>query len=163
MFWASHTTNNRTPLVAMPGDPDSKNGGVTARVVKATLEEYLPQIAGDGMIFAQDNAPTHTAATIQDWLIPWADEHGVELVDWPPYSPDLNPIENLWKILKYEIAENYPELAHMKKNATSKAALIEAAQSTWDEIENDLLKKLVESMPRRLAAVIAANGWYTKY
>ena len=33
----------------------------------------------------------------------WAAENGVELLDWPPYSPDLNPIENLWHILKAEI------------------------------------------------------------
>jgi transposase len=43
----------------------------------------------------QDNARTHTARVVQSWLVPWAEENGIELIDWPLYSPDLNPIENL--------------------------------------------------------------------
>ena len=87
----------------------------------------------------------------------------MELLDWPPYSPDLNPIENLWKLLKERICANHPELSDMPKNAASYEALVRAAIVVWDEFEEDLLNKLMESMVRRLKAVIGASGWYTKY
>ena len=43
----------------------------------------------------------------------------IELVDWPPYSPDLNLIKNLWKILKAKIIELYLELVTIKDNNTT--------------------------------------------
>ena len=52
-----------------------------------------------------DNAPIHTARIIENWLL----EQGIEIMDWPPYSPDLNPIENLWKLLKDQIIPFHPE------------------------------------------------------
>jgi transposase len=42
------------------------------------------------MVFMQDNAPIHTAHIIKDWL----EEMAIEVLEWPPYSPDLNPIEH---------------------------------------------------------------------
>jgi transposase len=41
----------------------------------------------------------------------WFEEHGIWVMDWPPHSPDLNPIENLWHRLKLKIFKLYPELA----------------------------------------------------
>lgn len=84
-------------------------------------------------------------------------------MDWPPYSPDLNPIENLWKLLKERICKAYPELGDMPKNAKAMEALITAAIVVWEEFEDNLLGRLVKSMNNRLEAVITAKGWYTKY
>jgi transposase len=55
---------------------------------------------------------------------------GVELSDHPPFSPDLNPIENLWKLLKAKIIELYPELVTMKDNDQTNKLLIRALQET---------------------------------
>ncbi|KJZ67977.1 hypothetical protein HIM_12634 [Hirsutella minnesotensis 3608] len=147
----------------MIGDPTSERRGVTGRVVLTTLQEHLPTIVEPGIVFAQDNASTHTAAIVQDWLTEWAAENGVSLVDWPAYSPDLNPIENVWKLLKERIHNNHPELADFPKNNQSKQRLCEAAVEAWEEFEDGVLQNLVESMPRRLEAVRSAKGWYTKY
>ena len=88
---------------------------------------------------------------------------GIEVVDWPPYSPDLNPIENLWKMLKAKIIELHPELVTMKDNDTTMDHLIVCAQEAWDLLEEDMLYKLAEGMQKRVDAIKAANEWYTKY
>lgn len=163
MFWGAIVGRNRSSLFPLLGDPDSARGGITARRILSCLQEQLPTIAEPGMIYVQDNAPTHTARIVRNWLHSFAQENGLELLDWPPYSPDLNPIENLWKTLKERICKRYPELSEMPKNDESLQRLCEAAVEIWEEIESSMIKNLVRSMRRRLAAVIAAHGWYTKY
>jgi transposase len=97
------------------------------------------------------------------WLLEWCENGRAEVIDRPPYSPDLNPIENLWAILKTGICERYPELAYMPKNEESKQRLIKAAIERWQEIELEVLENLVFSMKRRMQAVVRARGWYIKY
>ncbi|KAM4063611.1 DDE superfamily endonuclease [Hirsutella rhossiliensis] len=103
MFWGAFCYHTRTSLIALPGDPAAARGGVTGRVIQVCLEETLPTILEPGYTFIQDNAPVHTSRAVQNWLRDFLRENGVAPVDWPPYSPDLNPIENLWKLLKERI------------------------------------------------------------
>jgi transposase len=163
MFWGAFGWNIRTSLVPLLGDPDSARGGITGRVIRDCLEENLPTIASPRSIFMQDNASTHTARVVQNWLRNWAEEHRVELLDWPPYSPDLNPIENLWAILKENIIKAYPELSDLPKNDETLQKLCEAAVAVWEEIKDRVLNKLVHTMVKRLQAVIDADGWYTRF
>lgn len=153
----------KSHLLDLHGDPDSERGGVTGPVIKSSLEEILPATCSYGSYYAQDNAPTHKARIVQDWLRPWCTEHGITLVDWPPYSPDLNPIENLWKLLKERIIAKDPTLVTLPKNDSSKARLVRVATEVWDEMESDMLNHLIDTIDHRIEAVIAARGWYTKY
>ncbi|KAF2229036.1 hypothetical protein EV356DRAFT_540027, partial [Viridothelium virens] len=82
---------------------------------------------------------------------------------WPPYSPDLNPIEHLWWALKNHVLEAYPHLAEQGNTKEATENLIKACQEQWWKIRRSLLRKLIQSMPRRIKAVIKARGWHTKY
>ena len=159
MFWAAFGYRVCTSLVPIEGDPIALKGGVTARVYQAVLDQYLPPILGFGSIFMQDNAPIYKAHIIRDWFA----IRGIDVMDWPPYSPDLNPIENLWALLKAEMYILYPELVGAPNNAETLDLLIRSAMDTWDRLGEDLLNRLIDTMERRVKAVIEAKGWYTKY
>lgn len=159
MFWAAFGHGKRTPLVAMKGDPAAPRGGVTARRYIEVIEEYLLPALENDTLFMQDNSQVHRAILVQDWFA----EREIDVLDWPPYSPDMNPIENLWKLLKAKIIELYPELEYINDNDTTKAHLIAAAKEAWLLLEEELLNKLALGMQKRIDALKAAQVWYTKY
>ena len=75
----------------MVRDGTSTAGGYSARSYISVLEEVLPEIYSPSLIFMQDNARVHTAAITKNWL----EIYGIEVIEWPPYLLDLNPIEYL--------------------------------------------------------------------
>jgi len=101
----------------------------------------------------------HTAAKTKEWL----DAHGVWVLPHPPHSPDLNPIEHVWKKMKDVLHRDFPAL-HLLKNNTTNIATVEAAlKVAWERVPQALIDRLVDSVPSRLEAVVQARGWYTKY
>ena len=88
----------------------------------------------------------------------------IPIMRWPPNSPDLNPIENLWHPFKKHFHKWFTE-NHLKCGR-SKEALQQYAdglRKAWAEIGLELARRMVSSMPRRIQAVIAAVGGPTKY
>jgi transposase len=83
--------------------------------------------------------------------------HGIIPIFWPPFSPDLNPIEKIWDRLKEIIEKNDPEI-HKNYNRL-RAAVIEA----WETITDEEIRDIIRQMRDRCQAVIDANGMYTKW
>ena len=82
----------------------------------------------------------------------------------PPYSPDLNPIEIIWKKIKNMIYKAHPELRTSTLKADSlKEEIEKAVFEAWLALDPDWCENLMKSMPRRVQAVPKANGGYTKY
>ena len=76
---------------------------MNAEDYKKLLVEQFADIShsmdGSKWIFQQDNAPCHKAKVLMDWL----SKQKIDILRWPPYSPDLNPIENLWSLLARKV------------------------------------------------------------
>jgi len=104
------------------------------------------------IIFQHDNDPKHTSHAASKWL----QDNEIETLDWPPQSPDLSPIEHLWRYLKKKLDEYETEPSGILE-------LWERIEKEWDKIPQDVCIKLIESMPGRIAAVLKARGGYTKF
>lgn len=122
--------------------------------------EHMERVLGTKPYYQQDNAPVHKAKILKAFF----KRHKVELAEHPPYSPDLNPIEHVWVILKRRLAQRYPELATYPGGPEAvRARMAEVLPGVWDSLGPDVFEPLWQSMPDRVAAVIRAKGWYTRY
>src|SRR5579859_6572534 len=107
-----------------------------------------------------NNAPCHKAAHILEFL----KENHVPIMQWPPQSPDLNPIENLWTHLKAHFHKRFLELfSHQSKSLEARYRYGEVLQEVWYSQGMELVEALIRSMPSRCTAVITANRGWTTY
>ena len=92
----------------------------------------------------------HKSFLVRAWLF----SNGIQCIDFPPYSPDLNPIENLWADLARRVE---------KFQCDTMEELQDIVAEQWKETVKELLRKLARSMPERCQAVIDAHGDHTAF
>lgn len=151
MIWGCMTTHG-------PGSLHQITGNMTAdyycrilgRCLEPTRDYY--DLTREGTTFQHDNDPKHTAGVTKAWIR----EQRLQVLKWPPQSPDLNPIEHLWNNLKRRLGD-------YEKRPTSAEELWCRIMIEWSKITKEECAKLVESMPRRIAAVLEEGGGHTKY
>ncbi|CAF4751963.1 unnamed protein product [Rotaria sp. Silwood2] len=101
-------------------------------------------------VLLEDNDPKHRSKV----SVKWKEDHHVKTLPWPSLSPDMNPVENLWSLLKIKVAEQRP---------TTVKELIRAIEKEWNDLPQELASNLIDSMKRRVDSLIEANGDYTIY
>lgn len=148
--WGCFTADGVGDLHWIKENMDSK---IYKHILIHHMRPSLQRLGGvENLYFQQDNDPKHTAKDVQAYL----KSHYVCLEGWPPQSPDLNPIENLW----WELNQ---KLVQVKPQPSNKDMLFDLLKQEWSKLHGDTLKALVHSMPHRLEAVIKAKGGQTKY
>jgi transposase len=116
----------------------------------STLDDY--HLTPRSIVFQQDNDPKHKSYHAMDWMI----ENGLNPMPWPPNSPDMNIIENLWWHLE-------KKLRARPRKPTNIYQLFAFLEEEWLCIEQDFIDHLYTSMPHRVRALYEARGRYTKY
>lgn len=123
------------------------------RIYEWGLLASVSKFFGEGCldwILQEDNDPKHRSKIAKKWKA----ENNVEELSWPSMSPDQNPIENVWRLMKIKI---------QKKTIRTIKGLKSELRKEWNCLPNDLAVKLVDSMERRVIALLESNGDYTMY
>jgi transposase len=142
-IWSAIHLSEKFPVIEVP---KKMNADKYIEILSNAFRTHFK----DGMIFQQDNAPTHTSEMILEWL----DDNDFDFEDFPPYSPDLNPIENLWAIVSLKVR---------KRNPTSVEELKSFVLEEMKKVPRKTIKKLIISMESRVAQCIERGGSYTDY
>jgi hypothetical protein len=170
MVWGCFTGDRLGPLIICD------EGGIGANEYEDILYDGLFSLIDDllqpsdsdtiqvadenSFLFMQDNARCHKAECILEFL----QENHVPVMEWPPQSPDLNPLENLWVDFKARFHERFMELFHHpSKSLEARYRYGEVLQEVWYSQGMEMVEALINSMPKRCQLVIEEEGGWIKY
>ncbi|UYV68035.1 hypothetical protein LAZ67_5002874, partial [Cordylochernes scorpioides] len=144
MVWGAIAYDSRSPLLRIQGTMTAQR--YVDDVLRAVTLPYLQGVPN--ALYQQDNARPHTARISQQAL------QDVQMLPWPPYSPNLSPIEHVWDIIGRRL--------HALPQPRSEDELWQMVEREWRAILKDAIRTLIDSLPRRVAACIAVRGMADK-
>ncbi|UYV64526.1 hypothetical protein LAZ67_3001100 [Cordylochernes scorpioides] len=145
MVWGAIAYDSRSPLLRIQGTMTAHR--YVDDVLRPVTLPYLQRVPN--ALYQQDNARPHTARISQQAL------QDVQMLPWPPYSPDLSPIEHVWDIIGRRL--------HALPQPRSEDELWQMVEREWRAIPQDAIRTLIDSLPRRVAACIDVRGGPTCY
>ena len=154
LVWGAIKYNQTSILEIVNGN---LNAAKYLSILKRRLMRNLPDlrdsspldVVEDTLIFQQDNASVHTANEVKTYF----QERSIYVLPWPPKSPDLNLIEEVWAWLKNGLKRSYRDVEELEEDIIY----------IWESIPSEFIKKLYDSMKNRIQAVIEAQGGPTDY
>ena len=149
MVWGCFSNQGLGELYIVDGN---LNNAKYLTILESNLLPFINKIDDHGPhAFQDDNAPPHRHQNVYNWI----EKNNILKIEWPPQSPDLNPIENLWHFLKLKVAKYGP---------TNKAELINTIQRVWkNEIPDELITNLIHSMKNRIESLKKSKGGHIDY
>ena len=150
MFWGCFSYYRVGPLKPVEGMMNSeKYLDVLTKKVIPEMARKFPEGSG---IFQQDLAPCHTSRKVKNFI----SLNHMLVLNWPGNSPDLNPMENLWSIIKLRLR---------RRDCTTMVKLIEAINNCWyrDLSIQENCIKLIDSMPKRVKSVLTSCDSHVCY
>jgi len=152
MVWGVISYKGIGPLVRVDKIEEGEstlNGERYLTILKRYLLRNYSNLSEKNLVFQQDNAPSHRYGQVQSWF----EEKEILKIDWPPQSPDLSLIEDVWNELKFRLRG---------KSYKNKEKLWKDLQRELKLISKDFIKNLYHSLPRRVSALKQAEGKHTK-
>ncbi|GFW18004.1 transposable element Tcb2 transposase [Trichonephila clavipes] len=150
VVWAGISLSGHTDLHVFHG------GTVTGlRYRDKILDPYVRPYAaaiGNDFILMDDNARPHRARIVEEYL----EDHGLERMEWPARSPDLNPIEHLWDNLGREVAALNPPPRSLHE-------LKQGLLCVWSSLPIPVSDNLINSMGNRCRQCIQVRGGHIPY
>ena len=119
------------------------------KILKDNLKD-IKQIGGKSFVFQWDNDPRHKSKLALEFY----EKNKIDQLDWPPYSPDLNPIEYIWGIIKQEVN---------KCNLSKISEVILKVKEVWSELDQSKVEHSIENLPIRLSKYIDDEGDWIDY
>ena len=144
--WCGH--DRKADLVHVPGN-------LTAVIYRdEIIQPHLSHVIDrQRELFQHDNARAYTTCVTMDYL----EQNNINVLPWLSKSPDLNPIERLWDQLDKRVRQRQLPAPQTLDQ------LRQMLQQEWRTIPRNNVRNLIESMPRRCRAVLAARGGHTRY
>lgn len=143
-FWGAIWKGGRSQLRCL-------RRSVNSHSYIALLKDFFENEAPPRFKFQDDNAPAHRSSNV----IAFHEDRGTPTMSWPAQSPDMNPIEHVWDLIGRKIRDGptLPDLMSVEN----------AVMREWSNMSQEFVDRLIDSMPRRIGAVIAAKGGHTRY
>lgn len=148
--WGGVMRNGKTDLVILINETMN-----AVRYRDLCVNEIVVPFAenfGDGFVLVDDNARPHRAEIVNEVLR----ENGIDRMNWPAKSPDMNVIEYVWSRMKLKLKQRVQEIMNMEELAI-------AVREEWESIPQEFIRNLVDSMPRRTAELLRVQGGPTRY
>ena len=125
------------------------NSNMYCEILQQSMIPSLQKL-GRRAMFKHDNDPKHTSKTTTALL----KRLQVKVMDWPSMSPNLNPTEHLWGILKRKVEVS--KVSNIRQ-------LCDVIMEEWESIPVATCEVLVNSIPKKVKAVLDNDGGHTKY
>ena len=148
VVWTGISTNHRTDLHIFNNNVNAAN------YLNEVLQNHVQAMFARNQelqTFQQDNARPHTAGICQQFL----QTQNFAVLPWPPYSPDLSPIEHIWDVLGQRVQTNH--------DVQNLAQLRNALVQEWNAIPQATIASCTRSMRRKIRACLQAGGGHTRY